>query len=104
MNEATTPDAAEVDADLSAVTTSERHRLLSTERRRLVLRIFDEKPLPMSLEALADTVAEHEATAGSPRVDTATSVRIALHHQHLPLMDDLGLVDYDADARRINAP
>ncbi|MDS0282772.1 hypothetical protein NDI86_11605 [Halomicroarcula sp. S3CR25-11] len=95
------PDAAYAEVDLSTITRSERHKLLSAERRRHVLDVFDAESLPIGLDALADGVGEREAADAS---DIATAVRVTLHHQHLPLLDDLGLVEYDPVARRVRAP
>ncbi|WP_277542313.1 DUF7344 domain-containing protein [Haloarcula laminariae] len=85
------------DAGTAAITTHGRHKLLSDERRHTALRVLDEGPLPMGLGELADAVATDEAA-------DADAVGVALHHKHLPLMADLGVVDYDPATRRVSGP
>lgn len=97
-------DLTETGSDLQTLTTSERHRLLSAERRRVTLGVFEERSLPLGLDALADAVFDRERGVGSPGPSSAEAVRITLHHKHLPLMTDLGVVDYDPDARHVRAP
>lgn len=78
---------------------SDRHHLLSAERRRTVLAILAERSEPISLGTLAEQVLGREAEGdGEPALDEVT---ISLHHVHLPAMDDLGLIEYDHSEKRI---
>jgi hypothetical protein len=107
MNDFPTPqptDLVDDATELPALTRTERHRLLAAERRRVALRVLDEHSLPTGLDELADAVRDRETGTDSPRPATAESVRITLHHKHLPLMADLGLVDYDPDTHCVRAP
>lgn len=82
-------------ASTPELTASEYHRLLSVDRRRLVLDILEGTATTVDLEELAAEVAAREH--GSSAVDEATRERvvISLHHNHLPCIDDAGLIDYD---------
>lgn len=72
---------------------------LAHRRRRALLRVLQEEG-EMDVASLAGhVVAEDRAetihAVPDPEVDRA---RISLYHQHLPRLDDTGLVDFDADA------
>ena len=89
------------DAQSPELTTEERHRLLSNERRRTVLRVLEHEAEATTLAALATAVA-----AAEPDVDRSDStvddaVQIELHHVHLPMLDCAGLVDYDGASKRV---
>lgn len=77
------------------LTESERHRLLSDERRRTVLDVLDGRSAPLHFEELASVVAEREAAGGAVAADARREVVVALHHNHLPRLADFGLVGYD---------
>lgn len=74
---------------------AEVHRLLANERRYTVLtRLVTGPADPVSVDALIDFVAERE----QPRPGPGTArERIAteLHHVHLPILADAGVIDYD---------
>lgn len=80
--------------DLSA---DERYDLLAAERRRLVVDALAERSAPVALDDLAEAVAEREADESA-----AQRVAVSLHHVHLPLMADLGILDYDTGANRVD--
>ena len=48
-----------------------------------------------TLDELTDEVLRREGTP-KPRDEDASDLAVALHHVHLPKLDDAGLVDYDA--------
>mgnify|MGYP000583101868 CR=1 FL=1 len=80
---------------------STRHRVLAVERRRVTcdaLAACDEGPIP--LEALADAVANRD-----PDVEdgdrAADDVATTLHHVHLPLLAEAGVLEYDAGANLV---
>jgi len=97
----TSYDIASAKTVSTDLTESERHRLLGDERRRIVLDVLRTRSTPVSLSALAMDVARRESDAGAPDESSLTRVEISLHHCHLPLMDDLGVLAYDRDAHRI---
>lgn len=89
-------------ASTPELTASEYHTLLSVDRRRLVLDILEGTASTVDLEELAAEVAAREH--GSNAVDEATRQRIviSLHHNHLPCIDDAGLIDYDPHAHIVD--
>lgn len=77
------------------LTESEQYRLLTADQRRLALEVLaDRGGGPIELTELAAAMAERERGAA----DEAAAERIAvtLHHNHLPRMDALGVLDYDS--------
>lgn len=84
------------------LTESDRHRLLAAERRRLALDILAGRQSPVDLGALAEALAVRERTTdGDP--GTVEDVAVDLYHRHLPLMADLGVVEFDPQAGRVEA-
>lgn len=81
---------------------SVRHDLLSSERRRLTLEIFADDYSTIGLETLATTLASRETEDGGVDEEHLRSVKISLHHAHLPRLDDADVVDYDPETRRID--
>lgn len=59
---------------------------LAHQRRRHALYELRDADGAMAVESLADAVAD----------DAGEQVVVSLHHQHLPRLADVGLVDYDA--------
>ena len=79
---------------------SERHRILSSERRRTVLEVLADRTSPLALEDLAAAVAAREADEA--RCGSGTGrVAITLHHQHLPMLTDAGVLEYEPSTKRI---
>lgn len=63
---------------------------LSESDRRTALRTLRCRPSGVDLDALAETVADRATD------ERAADVRARLHHAHLPMLDELGLIEYDA--------
>lgn len=83
---------------IDGISESERHRLLKSERRRVVLAVLDEQAAVIERQCLAAKVAAHETGADSPSEEAVDRVEVSLHHAHLPLMDDLGVLNYHPDS------
>lgn len=84
------------------LTDDEYYRLLDSRRRRVLLSVLAERDDSVSVGELARRVAEAESEDDTlASVDTASDIRIDLHHVHLPLLDDCGVVEYDWTARRV---
>lgn len=83
----------------SRATKSEWHRILSNERRRDVIEVLEKSPMPIELEVLAAQVAIREVGATAVEEGAVERVMITLHHMHLPLMDDVGVISYDSSAK-----
>jgi hypothetical protein len=82
---------------------SDRHRVLSVERRRIALDVLAEQRSPLGLWELAEAVAERESERGEVDDDDVEQVAITLHHNHLPGMAELGVVDYDPCSKRVES-
>lgn len=80
---------------------SDRHLLLAVERRRVTLDIITSGTAPIYLDDLASAVAEREANETVATDETVERVAVSLHHNHLPKMEDFGVVDYDQQTRLI---
>jgi len=82
----------------------ERHRLLASERRRTILEALDtlgRTGSHVTLGELASDVDRIEQRVGSDTPSKGTLL-IELHHVHLPVMDDVGIVAYDPDTKRVS--
>ena len=81
---------------------SDAYRLLSAQRRRLAIATLESRDVPVPLEDLATEITRREAADGlSP--ETTERVAVDLHHCHLPMLADAGVVDYDSAAGRVVA-
>jgi hypothetical protein len=78
------------------LTESERHSVLASERRRLVLGVLEDRTTPLSLSTLAEAVATRESDAAQPDAEAVERVTVSLYHHHLPRLADDDLVEYDA--------
>jgi hypothetical protein len=94
-------DRADEQLAATGLSDTERHDLLASDRRRTVLAALDDRATPVELTALAAAVARREADTTGVGEDRLRRVTVALHHVHLPKLDDFGVVAYDPDARRV---
>lgn len=92
--------ATESETDLSA---TDRHRLLASQRRRIVLDVVGARTAPVGLDELAAAVATREADGDAVDGETLDRVRGSLYHCHLPMLADLAVVVYDVEAQRVAA-
>ncbi|SEW32510.1 DUF7344 domain-containing protein [Natrinema salifodinae] len=88
-------DADELDAVFEA---------LADERRRTILSVLGDQYHSIATETLARDVAAREADASEREVsqERVDEVLAALVHVHLPVLNDAGLVGYDADTDRVS--
>ena len=93
--------SVETNGTESRPTESDRHRLLAVERRRVLVDVLADHRSPISLAELAKAVAGRETDGRDIDAGTVERITIALHHQHLPLMAEAGVVDYDPDSKRV---
>ena len=77
----------------------ERYRLLASQRRRLVLEHLAGRTDPVELTALASAIAtrEHDLEVDDEHV------AMSLHHVHLPMLSQFGILEYDAGKTRIES-
>lgn len=88
-----TVDATRDGTRLPNLSQSQRHRVLADKRRRVLLAELEEHTDPVSLDALTSAIVARERDDGGQ--SRSDRVRISLHHVHFPLLDELGIVDYD---------
>jgi hypothetical protein len=74
------------------------HEVLVNDRRRATIDLLDGE---IRLRELADRIASVEADEENPDRKVRQSVYITLHQCHLPKLDDYGVIDYDADRKRV---
>ena len=79
----------------------DRHRVLASERRRLTLDILEGIESAVELEELARGVAAREDGIESVDDESVSRVGLSLHHQHLPIISETGVLEYDPEANRI---
>lgn len=74
--------------------------VLSSKRRRVAIRVFEETGSPLSGAELARRVAAREASAAPSAVpdEAVRSVRTSLHHVHLPKLERIDAVRREDDA------
>lgn len=80
---------------LAHVDTDDQYRILSSEERQVTLGVLEGTP-SISLDGLATAVAERTSEDRTER-----QAKIALVHQHLPLLSDAGVVEYDQEANHV---
>lgn len=98
MENRTTSAQSEYTAEMSD---TDYHRLLAHGRRRTALEVLSELTPPVELEDLAALVVVQESSGLVSSDEQEASVAIALHHAHLPKMDELGIIEYNQDAGRV---
>jgi len=86
---------------ISELTESEHHQLLASERRRIALNVLSEGLTPVTLGELVSAVAKRDPDVDASDESHLKRVRISLHHNHLPKMADMGVIDYDTDSRQV---
>lgn len=96
------PPAQEPDAE-ECISTDAVFFTLSNERRRHVLRYLRERGETVPLRELVRIVAarERDVAIDDLTYDQRKSVYVSLRQTHLPKMNQLGIVHYDADGGTI---
>lgn len=67
------------------------YHVLADERRRIVIRLLEHEST-VHFDDLARKVYQRESLTDSPE-----KVRISLIHQHVPLLADVGVLEYDRE-------
>jgi len=80
---------------------SDIHDVLRNDRRRLVLERLAEGKDRQTVSDLAEYIATVESGDDPPPRNVRQSVYVSLHQTHLPKLDDLGIVEYDANAKDV---
>ncbi|WP_255171331.1 DUF7344 domain-containing protein [Natrononativus amylolyticus] len=82
-------------SNTAELSTSDQHRLLASERRRLTLDILDGNAAPIELTELATQIVAREDGSVPVTEDAVNRMAVSLHHIHLPLMAEMGVLDYE---------
>ena len=77
------------------------HDVLSNERRQLTLQLLKENGDMMTGRELSERIAELETGENPPPRNIRQSVYVSLHQTHLPKLDKLDIVDYDASSKTV---
>lgn len=96
-----TTDLSNGETDIESSLESELLALLANERRRQLLAVLEESEAPVDCETLARRVAERESELDRPSPRHSDRVAITLWHNHLPKLDEAGLVRFDPDRRTV---
>ncbi len=82
------------------LTENQIHNLLRNERRRAVLRFIAASPeRTVAVRDLAERIAAEETETDPPPRNTRQSVYVSLIQTHLPKLADVGVVEYDEQAK-----
>jgi predicted transcriptional regulator len=83
------------------LTETDIHEVLRNDRRRLVIEHLQETVDGESVRELSERIAAAESGESPPPRNVRQSVYVSLHQTHLPKLDDLGIVEYDADSKHV---
>jgi hypothetical protein len=80
------------------------HEILANPRRRETIRYLTDTAVgrTVSLRDLSASIATHETGQSPPPRAVRESVYNSLHQTHLPKLADLGVIDYDREARAVS--
>ncbi|MFP4633142.1 MAG: DUF7344 domain-containing protein [Halobacteriota archaeon] len=77
------------------------YEVLSSQRRRETINYLKTAEEPVSINELAEHIAEIETGVSPPPKDARKTVYVSLHQTHLPELDSLRIVNYDRDDKTI---
>ncbi|MEA5388985.1 hypothetical protein VB773_05260 [Haloarculaceae archaeon H-GB2-1] len=77
--------------------------MLSNQRRRVALVTLSDASTPLDLETCAELIAERESGVDATDESVRNRVAATLHHVHFPKLSEFGMIDYDADANRVES-
>lgn len=80
----------------------DRHRILADETRRTVTAILRTTSTPIALDNLATRVVDRNEELALQGTDHTDHVAIGLHHNHLPLLADVGIISYDPETKYVD--
>ncbi|WP_143117672.1 DUF7344 domain-containing protein [Halomicrobium zhouii] len=80
------------------------YECLSHSRRRSILRCLRDTEKPLALADLAADVAHLEMEAPKSEVDPeeVKKIHLTLYHNHVPKLEEFGLVQYDPRNETVN--
>lgn len=87
--------------DTGELSPGQIHDVLRNDRRRLVLERLRTGESVETVSELAEHVGSVETGESPPPRNVRQSAYVSLHQTHLPKLDDLGIVAYDADRKTV---
>ena len=82
---------------VTSLSTSERYRVFTAAPRRIVFDVIREADSSLELATLASRVRENADE--DMAIPDGDALLIELHHIHLPIMDEAGILEYDIRTR-----
>lgn len=86
---------------LGDISVDDIYRVLGNRERRALLDLLRETERTTVPELADDLAAVSNSTEGRTRGDETARVRLRLHHAHLPKLDEVGLIEYEAESRTV---
>lgn len=81
----------------------ELNALLGEDRRRHVVTLLLSADGPLALDEIAKRIAERECSeVDATDGEHLESIRVSLHHLHLPTLTEVGILDYDPETRFVD--
>lgn len=78
------------------ISTDEALKLVADQRRRAVLEhLMNNGDQPVSVEELADRIADSDSPRTGSDGEYVAGIRVGLHHTHLPKLDAHGIIEFD---------
>lgn len=88
-----------IDSQIAAAQSPEEvFTLLSNRRRRDAVDVLSNQETAVTLRKLVDSIAARETGTDDVPEEAADAVATALHHVHLPKLDQAGVVSYHPTA------
>ncbi|WP_433634748.1 DUF7344 domain-containing protein [Halomicrococcus sp. NG-SE-24] len=80
-------------------------RVLSDATNRKILSIFNEAPHDLSVAEIAEQLISHNmiTSRSAEYEDRFDQACLSLHHNHLPRLDDAGLITYDPESNTVRS-
>ena len=78
----------------TTLSVEERYTLLADPHRQRVIECLDRSSDELGIETLADRIAD--------RTDDRDRILLSLHHNHLPRLDDHGIIEYDHETKTVS--
>lgn len=96
-----TDGPAQKDEKRAEVPVREDHNSSAAQVRRRTIEALSERSSPVALSDLAAAITTRENGADPPSDARSKRSPVALHHIHLPKLEDAGVVHYDPETHRI---
>lgn len=83
------------------ISKSKIHFLLSNPRRRHTIQYLENNPGTVTVRELSVAIAEIETGESPPPTEVRESVYVSLSQNHLPALDEQGVIEYDDDENQV---